>query len=108
MSNTTPSDALAAFEKERGKAVSQNVIQDEHGFTLSDRLAHEPITALSHRCCLNLRFAYERTQSTGVAGEVAKATDATLEGSKGAVRNSLSYVSLKNNDNQQSGEKTAA
>jgi len=73
----TPLDARAAYERERGKVVGQEDVQDENGFILPDSLLKEPMYTLSNGCRLNLNFVYRHNViSSGVVTAGEKVTDA--------------------------------
>ena len=94
--NSTAGDAFQAFVVDRGgDSPQQRIIQDEHGFTLNQRLLQAPLSALSSRCCLNLAFVRERVHSNGYLGGVAKVTGKTVEDGKNAAGRALSFLGLQ-------------
>lgn len=51
---TSPEQVLEQYAEDRGRAVTQEIIQDENGFELSQALRTGPLSNLSSGCRLNL------------------------------------------------------
>lgn len=89
---STPADALARFEKERGEKIEQRIIQDENKYTLSEELVHSAMSQLSSRCCINLRFVHERAHGNGLAGGIVNVSKTTTAHAKSAATSMWSHL----------------